>query len=88
MYRLRAKEIHAKVIEHARVHYDTIAKIMRGERRPSPELARILEQATGIFRLCWLYPDEFPHPYLKFTPSRRRHTGREKQNSKDLKKLF
>jgi len=41
------------------VHPDTLSKIERGQRRPSPELAKALETVTGIPRLVFLYPDEF-----------------------------
>lgn len=36
--------------------------IMTRKRRPSPELAALLERITGIDRRAWLYPDEFPNP--------------------------
>ena len=52
-----AKKV-SEVLGHS-IHYDTIAKIERGERRPSPELAKALEAVTGIPRLVFLYPDEF-----------------------------
>jgi hypothetical protein len=38
--------------------------ILSRKRRPSPDLAKDLEQATGIDRRSWLWPDEFPNPYL------------------------
>lgn len=39
--------------------------ILRGQRRPSPELAKRLERATGIDRRAWLWPDEFPNPMMQ-----------------------
>jgi transcriptional regulator with XRE-family HTH domain len=35
-----------------------------GKRRPSPQLAAVLEKVTGIDRLAWLYPDEHENPYV------------------------
>jgi len=59
------KPLYEKVKCITTIHYDTIAKILRGDRRPSPELAKKLEQVTGVSRLAWLYPDEFYNPYIK-----------------------
>jgi plasmid maintenance system antidote protein VapI len=42
-----------------------ISSIFRGERRPSAELAILLEKATGIDRRAWLYPNEFPNPMIR-----------------------
>lgn len=41
-----------------------IGYIFDRKRRPSPELARQLEQITGIDRRAWLWPDEFPNSLL------------------------
>jgi hypothetical protein len=38
--------------------------IFSQQRRPSPDVARALERATGIDRRAWLWPDEFPNPYI------------------------
>jgi len=45
-----------------------IAAIVKGHKKASPELATLLEQATGIRRLAWLYPDEFPNPMISAIP--------------------
>jgi plasmid maintenance system antidote protein VapI len=39
--------------------------ILNCKSRPSPNLAKKLEQVTGISRLCWLYPEEYPNPYVR-----------------------
>ena len=52
----------AKAINISR---QAIHNIIKGRRRPSPELAKKLEQVTGVSRLAWLYPDEFYNPYIK-----------------------
>jgi plasmid maintenance system antidote protein VapI len=43
--------------------------LVKGERRPSPDVAEKLEKLTGRHRLHWLYPDQYdesglplPHP--------------------------
>jgi transcriptional regulator with XRE-family HTH domain len=41
-----------------------LSNILAGKRRPSPEIAARLEKATGINRLAWLYPDEYPNPMI------------------------
>jgi len=74
------KPLYDKIKRVVPVHYDTIAKILRGDRHPSPELAKKLEQATGVHRLCWLYPDEYPNPYIK--PNNRNKT-KQGQNKED-----
>jgi hypothetical protein len=38
--------------------------ILARKRRPSADLAKDLEQVTGIERRCWIWPDEFPNPYM------------------------
>jgi hypothetical protein len=38
--------------------------ILSRKRRPSTNLAKDLEEVTGVDRRCWLWPDEFPNPYL------------------------
>jgi transcriptional regulator with XRE-family HTH domain len=73
------RQIHIKTKAFRSVSYDAIAKILRGDRRPSPELAKALEKATGIPRLCWLYPEEFPNPYLKNTSSKKNKRGQNGQ---------
>ena len=38
--------------------------ILNGTRTPSPKLASILEEVTGIDRRAWLWPEEFENPVL------------------------
>jgi transcriptional regulator with XRE-family HTH domain len=42
----------------------TISEIFSGKKRPSPQLAKKLEAATGIGRFHWLYPAEYPNPFI------------------------
>jgi plasmid maintenance system antidote protein VapI len=39
--------------------------ILKGRRRPSPELAVELERYTGIGRCAWLWPDEYDNSMRK-----------------------
>jgi hypothetical protein len=39
--------------------------ILNGTRRPGPALAAKLEKLTGVPRMSWLYPDEYPNPLIK-----------------------
>jgi hypothetical protein len=32
---------------------------------PGPELAKRLEEVTGIDRRCFIWPEEFPHPAIR-----------------------
>lgn len=60
----------AKKINTSLRHVDYI---LRGERRPSPDIAKQLEEETGVDRRAWLWPDEFENPHIKKTsrkPSR------------------
>ena len=38
--------------------------VLRGRKKPSPELAEKLEQNLGVDRRSWFWPSEFPNPYL------------------------
>ncbi len=40
-------------------------EILKGTRYPSRVMAPFLEQATGIERRCWLWPDEFTNPIIE-----------------------
>ena len=63
---MRPKDLDQKVKKFfPTIHYDTIAKILRGERRPRPELADVLEEITGIEMKAWLLPQKYPNPLLK-----------------------
>lgn len=37
---------------------------LTGKRRPGPGMAKKLEEATGIERAAWMYPDEHHNPML------------------------
>lgn len=37
---------------------------LTGKRRAGPRMAKKLEEATGIARNAWLYPDEHHNPLL------------------------
>ena len=39
--------------------------VLKGRRRPSPELAVELERYTGIGRCAWLWPSEYDNPMRK-----------------------
>jgi len=47
-----------KFSETLNVHYMTLYQILAGKRRPSPELAALIEKATGgeVRRMDLLYP--------------------------------
>jgi hypothetical protein len=38
--------------------------ILKRRKRPSPEIARRLEEETGIDRSAWLWPDEIHNPLI------------------------
>ncbi len=71
---MRPIDLHKKIKDWK---YVTIAKILNGEKRPSPELAKELERVTGVTRLAWLYPDEFHNPYIKKIPKTKRKRARD-----------
>jgi len=41
-----------------------LSDIVCGRALPSRKTANLLEKATGIERLAWLYPDEYENPYI------------------------
>ena len=49
----------------AGVSQATISQIRLGRKRPSPNLAKRLEEITGIPHDVWLYPEEFKNPFVK-----------------------
>lgn len=55
----------AKTAEISLRHFDYI---LRRERRASPDVAKRLEKTLGIDRRAWVWPDEFPNPFLKNAP--------------------
>jgi plasmid maintenance system antidote protein VapI len=38
--------------------------ILKRRKRPSPEIAKKLEEETGIDRSAWLWPDEIHNPLI------------------------
>jgi hypothetical protein len=56
------RAILARQVNITRQHLDFI---LAGKRRPGANLAARLEKMTGVPRLSWLYPDEYPNPLLK-----------------------
>jgi len=56
--------------------------IFAGKRRPGPEVAAGLEKLTGVPRLCWLYPDEYPNPMIKQRPHGGDHFTRRKHHDR------
>ena len=42
--------------------------ITQGRHTPHPKKAKVLEAATGVPRLAWLYPEEFSNPYVPAVP--------------------
>lgn len=52
----------AKKLEISPQHLNDI---LRGRKSPSPKLAAKLETVTGVGRFHWLYPDEYPNPFIK-----------------------
>jgi DNA-binding transcriptional regulator YdaS (Cro superfamily) len=54
-----------KLAEKVGRHPTTVFRWLNRTRRISPEDAALLEKATGIPRLSWLYPDEFNNPMMR-----------------------
>jgi len=77
---MRQSEIAIKV----NVTRQTIHNIFKGRRRPSPELAKKLEQVTGVPRLCWLYPDEFPNPYIKDSTTKKQNKQKSSRRNRHV----
>lgn len=53
-----------------------ISDVLTRRRRPSPEVAKVLESATGISRLAWLYADEYDNPLINAMADKRRAQGK------------
>jgi len=51
------------IAEKMNCHIDTLFRIKSGRNKPSPKLAKKLEQVLGIDRRRWLWPDEFGDPW-------------------------
>jgi plasmid maintenance system antidote protein VapI len=54
----------AKVARELNISAQHMNDIIKGRKRPSLQLAAKLEEATGISRLSWLYPDESHNPLI------------------------
>ncbi len=65
-----------KIAQSVGVTSSQIGYVLRGKSRPSPELAARLEQVTGISRLAWLYPDEYPNPLINQKRSHEKNEGK------------
>lgn len=59
------KSINQKSIaRRAGIHESALSMIINRKRRATPEVAAKLEEATGVDRRAWMYPDEFENPYI------------------------
>jgi len=47
-----------------------IGYVLAGKCRPGLSVAKKLEEATGINRLAWLYPDEHKNPMMRAASER------------------
>ena len=54
----------ADKVGHSQSH---IHYILKGDRTPSVKVAVKLEEATGICREAWLWPERHLNPYMPFT---------------------
>ena len=59
-----------KIAIKAKCSPQMICDISKGRRRPSPELARRLEAATGIKAEAWIWPREHKNPFIKAAPKK------------------
>lgn len=55
-----------QIAEKLSVNPSTVFRWRRQIRGISPDMAVALEKATGINRLAWLYPKEYPNPYIPY----------------------
>jgi transcriptional regulator with XRE-family HTH domain len=54
------------IAREAKITPAALSLILTKNRIPGPQTAKRLEQATGINRLVWMYPDEFgANPLMK-----------------------
>lgn len=51
-----------EIAEQANITRQHLDFILAGKRRPSPDVAAVLEAVTGINRVVWLYPDDHENP--------------------------
>lgn len=53
--------------EGAGISQQMVSYILKGDRQPSIEIASKLENATGICREAWLWPERHFNPYIPFS---------------------
>ena len=54
-----------KIVTEVGITLSMLNMIFAGKAKPSPRVARLLEKATKIDRLAWLYPEEYPNEHIK-----------------------
>jgi transcriptional regulator with XRE-family HTH domain len=54
-----------RIAEKVGVTKTYISFILKGKKIPSAQIARKLEEVTGVERRAWLYPNEFRNPFLE-----------------------
>lgn len=55
----------AQIAEKLGVKRSYLNDIIRGRRSCSKRMAVLLEEATGIDRVAWLYPDQHSNPMIE-----------------------
>jgi transcriptional regulator with XRE-family HTH domain len=50
----------------------TINDYLNRKKTPSPKMAKVLEEATGIDRRAWVWPDEFKNPMIEEVQNRKK----------------
>jgi plasmid maintenance system antidote protein VapI len=65
MAQLRARQI----AERIGASRPFISRILNGTRSPSADMAVKLEEATGIDRRAWMWPEDYQNPLIKTTKS-------------------
>lgn len=53
-----------RIADMIKRHPTTVFRWLNRTRKISPEDATALQEATGVDRMAWLYPDEFKNPYM------------------------
>ena len=56
-----------EIADRAEISQSLVHYILNGDKNPSPETAIKLEEATGICREGWIWPDRHHNPYIPFT---------------------
>ncbi len=60
-----------KIARRAKCTGAAVCDILKGRRKPSPRLAKRLEEATGVPRHAWLWPEEYKNPYIQDLKTRK-----------------